>query len=60
LDVDLDVEGTGVEAVFDQFANDGSGAFNDFTGGHLAGEGVGEDADAGHWGGESGGAGRML
>jgi hypothetical protein len=26
----------------------------------LAGEGVGEDADAGHWGGESGGAGRML
>jgi hypothetical protein len=26
----------------------------------LAGEGVGEDANAGHWGGESGGAGRML
>lgn len=60
LNVDFDVEGTGVEAVFDQFANDGSGAFNDFTGGHLAGEGVGEDADAGHWGGEIEGAGRML
>jgi hypothetical protein len=26
----------------------------------LAGEGVGEDADAGHWGGEIEGAGRML
>jgi hypothetical protein len=26
----------------------------------LAGEGVGEDADAGHWGGEIDGAGRML
>lgn len=52
LDVDFDVEGTSIEAVFDQFANDGSGAFNDLTGGHLAGEGVGEDADARHGKGE--------
>lgn len=46
LNVDFNMKGACVEAVFDQFANDRSGALNDFTGRHLAGEGVGEDADA--------------
>ena len=54
-DADLDVAGAGVEAVLDEFADDGGGPLDDLTGRDLAGEGVGEDADAGHDAGEGGG-----
>ena len=30
--------GTGVDGVFDQFLDDGSGAFDDFAGGDLSGD----------------------
>lgn len=48
LDTNLDIGGSGVDAVFDEFFRDGSGAFDDFAGGNLAGEGFGEETDFSH------------
>jgi hypothetical protein len=50
-DFDGDAGGLGVEGVFDQFLDDGSGAFDDFAGGDLVGDLFGEESDAVHrWG----------
>ncbi len=48
LDVDFDVTRPGVEAVLHQFPHHRRGPLHDLAGGHLGGEGVGEDANAAH------------
>lgn len=48
LHMDLDMEGARVEAVFDQFADDGCRSFDHLTGSHLAGKSIGEDTDSRH------------
>src|SRR5262249_12444944 len=48
LDVDAKVGGAGVERVFEQLFDDGSGPFDHFAGRDLVGDLVGENADAAH------------
>ena len=48
FDVDVDVGRTGIDGVFDDFFDHGGGAFNDFAGGDLVNEAVGQLLDAGH------------
>ena len=48
FDLDADARGAGVEGVFEEFLDDGGGAFDDFAGGDLVRHEVGEDADAAH------------
>ncbi len=40
--------GSGVERVLEQFLDDGGGALDDFAGGDLVGDQVGENADTAH------------
>ena len=48
FDVDVDVCRPGVDGVFHDFFDDGGGALDDFTGGDLVDEVVGQLLDAGH------------
>ncbi len=48
FDLDADAGGSGVEGVFEEFFDDGGGAFDDFAGGDLVRHDVGEDANAAH------------
>jgi hypothetical protein len=48
FDLDADTGSTGVERVFEEFFDDGGGAFDDFAGGDLVRHEVREDADAAH------------
>ena len=48
FDLDADAGGAGVERVFEEFFDDGGGAFDDFAGGDLVRHEVREDADAAH------------
>ena len=48
FDLDADAGGAGVERVFEQLFDDGGGAVDDFAGGDLVGDLVGQDADAAH------------
>ena len=50
FDVDVNVGRAGVNGVFDDFFNHGSRAFDDFAGGDLVDEAVGQLLDAGHGG----------
>ena len=50
FDVDVDVGRSGVDGVFDDFFDHGSRAFDNFTGGDLVDEAVGQLLDAGHGG----------
>ena len=50
FDVDVNVGRAGVDGVFDDFFDHGGGAFNDFAGGDLVNETVGQLLDAGHRG----------
>ena len=45
-----DFGGSGVERVFEQFLNDAGGPFDDFAGGDLVGDVVGQNPDATHGG----------
>ena len=47
LDGDADAGRTGVNGIFDEFLDDGGGAFDDFAGGDLVDEECGEAADGG-------------
>jgi hypothetical protein len=48
FDLDAQLGGPGVERILEQLFDDRSGALDDFTGGDLVGDLVGQDADAAH------------
>ena len=48
FDLDTDAGGTSIKSVFEQFLDHGRGAIDDFAGGDLVGDLVGENADAAH------------
>ena len=50
FDVDVDLRRAGVDGVFDNFFDDGGGAFDDFARGDLVDEAAGQLLDAGHGG----------
>jgi hypothetical protein len=45
FDGDGEAGSVGVEGVFEEFLDDGGGAFDDLAGGDFVNEGVGEDLD---------------
>ena len=45
LDNQLDVGGTGIDGVFEQFLHHGGGALHHLTGGNLVGHGLGQEFD---------------
>src|SRR5262249_936489 len=48
LDFDAQVGAAGIDGVFQQLLDDGSGAFDNFTRGDFVGNLIGKDADAAH------------
>jgi hypothetical protein len=50
FDFDADVSSSGIEGVLQEFFDDGGGTVDDFAGGDLVGDLVGENSDAAHRG----------
>ena len=55
LDLDADVGGAGVEGVFEKLLDYRGGALDDFAGGDLIGDLVGENSNAAHGSGDEAG-----